>query len=595
MIDVTLTITLTFRAPVLTKSTSAGGYGIDASFARDENGDYLLPRSLVKGRLKQSFLEQEDLGGISRNEWAELMGDEADPGSYRPNRGTLEFTNLIHPKSGGSEAKSYRIQIDDHRRAVMHNALLVIDSPFAPGSPVDFTGKVRFFAVDRNESKAKERILRRGLAFMTCLGAEKSVGFGELTDVRIDPGEREMTSTVNLNAVPNAAPLTLDFVIRPESPFCLTKDQIAENTFESDKIITGGAIKGCFATSWLAFLGTDPAEGINNTIDSPRAEYADLWRNFEKIRFTHAMPAPAGSNTRPLAIPFSMAAGKKDTPLVDLAAVSEACLLDGAAPAFQMDWKRERWNEAEKLFAWDLPPTKLEVRNRHDRDRRKAMDENLFAYQMVIPDGHKWLGRIDFGDIEDDSERFRTIQQLNHLIECLGTLRFLGKTKARADIKLGSGIFRDAEVAAPSDERFVFVYLQTPALMLDPSNLDEFSGAEELSEAYRNYWSELPGKPELSHYFARQRLAGGEYVWKRFGDGGKYMPFLLTEAGSVFALKKDGLDLGELTKAVSRGLPLDKSVRGRHGIDWKSNPYIPENGYGEVRVYAAGPGKGGMQ
>ena len=50
-------ITLTLFGPILTESSAAGEPGIDSPVARNAGGDVILPFSLVKGRVRQSWDE----------------------------------------------------------------------------------------------------------------------------------------------------------------------------------------------------------------------------------------------------------------------------------------------------------------------------------------------------------------------------------------------------------------------------------------------------------------------------------------------------------------------------------------------------------
>ena len=61
---------------------------------------------------------------------------------------------------------------------------------------------------------------------------------------------------------------------------------------------------------------------------------------------------------------------------------------------------------------------------------------------------------------------------------------------------------------------------------------------------------------------------------------------MLTQPGSVFvfrvldAAKAKGL----LALWQRHGLALSTAVKADHGHTWQDNPYIPQNGYGEVAV-----------
>jgi len=91
----------------------------------------------------------------------------------------------------------------------------------------------------------------------------------------------------------------------------------------------------------------------------------------------------------------------------------------------------------------------------------------------------------------------------------------------------------------------------------------------------------------LRHFFARQELGGGVYWWNRFRDKKEpYRPVILTQPGSVFVLdlvegKRDEA-AGVLTGWRDHGLPQLAAAPG--GADWRANPWLAENGYGEVAI-----------
>ena len=85
----------------------------------------------------------------------------------------------------------------------------------------------------------------------------------------------------------------------------------------------------------------------------------------------------------------------------------------------------------------------------------------------------------------------------------------------------------------------------------------------------------------------------------RFQGGKPYLPWVLTAPGSVFVLKAQaGFEeaaQGRLAQWTTEGLPLPAWVETRYestpgagdGGTWHRNPFIPENGFGEVHVNLA--------
>jgi hypothetical protein len=281
----------------------------------------------------------------------------------------------------------------------------------------------------------------------------------------------------------------------------------------------------------------------------------------------------------------------RNAPYEDVALRDEAFLrLDETgllcAPAFQIDWKDD--SDVKKAFDWPELSRELRVRHQHDMETRRAKDEQLFAYDMVAPhEGVAWQARVDLSHVPQDAKP-HVWGGLKVLLE-LGFLG-IGKTKARS-----GGVVVATCTSEPISAKvdcFV-VTLQTPAFLCDP-NPARKSNVGSLPDHYKEIWAEISKLQnngtqclEMVRFFARQSLFGG-YLGQRFGKGKPYNPFLLTAAGSVFVLKAvDGMQ--EEAQAVladwqNHGLPLPSWVKDRYGDNWKENPFVPENGYGEVAV-----------
>ena len=301
------------------------------------------------------------------------------------------------------------------------------------------------------------------------------------------------------------------------------------------------------------------------------------------MRFTHAFPTFEGQATRPVIAPLSLV--KVGEKLFDVAIASDPMLIKSddqkwKAPEFAVDWKSNE--KVQKEFGWADPERELRVRTAIDSERRKARDEQLFAYERIVPNGIDWYCQIDLGAVPDP-DRMKVEAQLRDLLA--NGLRALGKTKARAAIEVQSTIHaKHISQNTPRDGQWI-ITLQTPTLLCDPNEIAQ-SG---LLTAYRNVWKQLSADSlDLKHFYAQQSLAGGRYLWQRFQSGKDYSPWLLTNAGSVFVLKPE---LGQETKAqdcigqwMAQGLPLPNWAENRYGNHWTTCPFLPEGGYGEIAV-----------
>jgi hypothetical protein len=283
--------------------------------------------------------------------------------------------------------------------------------------------------------------------------------------------------------------------------------------------------------------------------------------------------------------------------LRDAAITADLKPVEGLAPAFQVDWKTPDYVKAREHFGVLEPPRELRVRTRIDTDQRRAEEAALFAYRMLTArarnlqggmDEYEWLAEIDFQAV-DCAKRAQVKRQLATLLSRCG-LPGVGKLKTRCVVNRVDVEPRIAEAkdkGAHSDSWVVT--LQTPALMCDIAQVG--AGMNDATKVYEEYWSkESDGCLELTHFHASQSLAGGEYLWRQFARRLAYRPYVLTQAGSTFVLKRVGDDPEDcLERWQRRGLPLAKPVCEAFKLkgdesDWQRCPYVPENGFGEVAV-----------
>jgi hypothetical protein len=598
-------IEVTVQGPLITQSTAPGAYGFDSPMARDPDGRDYLPGSHLTGKLLEAWRQLADAvpkltGPPSPAKIKEWLGkqtgsEDAPAGDVEPARKRLVLTDL-YPTNGDRRCpgRRFRISVDPLRGAVNEKDLQVIEAPYAVGESLTFAGEAHFLAKDDTEPKALRRALEIGLNWIGQIGAERTVGFGRLLNATVARPIKVHATPTKLNVTGLAG---LDLVLRPAAPFCLARRSSTANLFESQDSIPGAAIKGLIAQHWTALLGRCDAR-VDEDLDPARPALG-AW--FHALRFTHALPA-ALPGIRPAVWPDSLAKVGRVAEPVDLALCEAPALLRDEtgtwrAPAFRVDWKDE--SDIAASFGWPRLTRELRVRTAISEETRRAADDQLFAYEMIWPwhpasadDGPStpidWYARLDLSRIPAEADRQAVVDQLASLIG--GGLLGLGKTKAPVGIELTlPGLFRDAcpSSFAPIDSLWL-VTLQTPALLCDPESLDETSGCDELAASYSLIWKELSGSSlRLVRYFARQTLAGGGYLHRRFrGHGKPYRPYLLTEPGAVFVLVAISGRESEAEAAIKRwgstGLPLPEWAKKRYGDDWSTCPYLPQNGYGEV-------------
>ncbi len=622
----TLHVTLTLTGPVLTAATAPGGYGLDAVFARDpmpptglDGGPvpgehFILPESLVRGRLRQAWEELNSVFGPEEPKPFDieaLLGPDPmrgqqgmDPNdSNEPQRGRLRLEDFrAHPVDSGVRTR-HRIAIDAETGAADDQMLQLLESPWGSGAEVKFTGAIRCVAKDQAAAEELARQVEVGLRWVPQFGGERGLGFGTnagmLVSVKPSAGGTKPPS-----AAEAANATTWALVVTPLAPFLLAKHRTIENVFEGADTIPGAAIKGALAELWREEAGATPGTPLSQF---GAARHPELAAHFDALVFSHAFPAPKGRRTRPVVPPLSLARGGGQ--LRDLARVGGPGVFQGRnpaddtptveAPAFDIDWKSR--DDVDRDFGWPEGglPRESRLGTAIDRDKNRARDEALFGKEAVIPTGHEWLARVDLSAVSDAATRSRVAEQLAAMLA--QGLEHLGKTRARASVEVLPARRippHVAQSAKPSGGQ-VIVTLQTPALLGWPEPLPAPQGVDPAGwqTTYAEIWAGLAGGAlTCFRHFARQTLAGGEYLWRRFQKkhGRPYNPWLLTDAGSVFVLQvAAGREVDAqafLQRIAARGLPLPAWANAAFGLtgdprtDWRFCPYLPENGYGEVAL-----------
>ncbi len=581
MPEYTLNIDLTLQGPILTHSTSARASGIDSQFAVNSDGHYFLPRTLIKGRLRQAWIELHSAVGTKFNPDIKLLLGEPSENSSQnsnavePKRGCLLFEDFVDNSTRVSNTR-YRINIDEDRGSVKRGAYQVLEAPYNVDEQVTFTGKIHFHVPDQDSADNIKRDIEIGLQWITNLGAERTVGFGRLLNVMVTL--TNSTISESSQVITTGADI-LDLKIIPSSAFCISRRRISNNLFKSEAIIPGVALKGSLASTWRSQLGLPPHGAVTAAMDDKRHE---LSKYFEKIRFTHAFPAPNDKTQRPVMIPLSLV--EANGRFYDVALYEKPDLVGDppVAPIFAVDWKNR--TDVEKLFGWFKPERELRVRTAIDLENRKAMNEQLFAYEMIIPKGAIWYSQLDLSAVPQ-SDRTNVEFQLRDLFR--SGLKGLGKTKTHAEIYV-----YDRGTISPkykSNNRNIkgtwVITLQTPALLCDPKRINQ----SDLMTAYRDVWMEHSHQSiTLKRFFAQQSLAGGLYLYQRFQPGKEYSPWLLTDAGSVFVVEaipgQESQAQSHIDEWLVHGLPLPAWAVTRYGDHWSTCPFIRHGGYGEIAV-----------
>jgi hypothetical protein len=561
---ITWDVTLELEGPIASASTAIGRFGIDLSLAKTNNyagsGErrIYLPGTQIKGLLREAW-EELEFKGVT--DW---LG-QGSPGlsGAEPNRGRLNFSDFLDLTTDPDIAHPirYRTKIDPYRGSVEEGALLLIESPYDSGQTFFFCGSISTLLKDDESEADIERRLRAALNWIPAVGAERTVGFGTLKLATVS--ERRVISHSSGQVSNERTKITLQL----DRPFCFGNRRVHHNVFDSEPFIPGGAIKAVIAEQ-AAHSGR---------------RFQELLNHLDKVVISYLFPKT--SKGRQSVWPLSLVRRGGE--------VFDACLLKNAPAGwsadlrFQVDWKPSE-QEVPGYPTID-PDREVRVRTAIDGEKRKAKDEQLFGYRAIAPDiATEWEGYLDLTKVPKGA-RDAVQQQMTSLLE-FGLMN-LGKTKA-CTRKMS---FSAANILSPQFGAEVAITLQTSALLVAPDKKQPNESALEFCfRLYQKAWNDISAETlTLSHFYQASDLWGEEYVHRRFqkaipnGDG-RYRPYWLTRAGSVFVFKVNPGGADRIAEWQRTHLPLPKAVKSFYQLPakdaWKFCPCLPENGYGEIHV-----------
>lgn len=559
-------LTIRLVSPFLFEGTTNTIIGVDSAFLRDADGRPVIPAAQVRGVLRAAMAALRDAG----YQTADIEGmfghaskDARDNNDLHdvPDRGHAIFGDLVAAKP--SRATEYtRVAIDEATGTVKRGALQVIELVAPLGDTVDFSGKLVIRYPDPVQAAKVEAAIRKALRLIPAMGAHKSAGFGEVVTAGcslVETGKHEALAPTATAPLPPGTNLVA-FDVAFDRPLLVDARRAAENVFEGSTVVPGAALKGAVAER-LRLAGLRPET-------DPRLSSA-----LAATRFSHAFPLKDGKAAE-LPLPMSLVL-KGETDLADIAgwSMGQAPLHRGKAADFLASAKDERKIAArEKLGlplvnADKLPRTHIAI----DNDRLTAAENQLYSTVAIATQGHLWRMTLDFSAV-DDREQAALIRAA-----VSGTIDGIGRTGATATL---------TEVDVPKFPEAgseAILTLVTPALLFDGAS----DKGKTMAQRYAEYFQHHLDGAVLENFFARRRMAGGYAATRYRAYGPAYFPFVLTEPGSVFRLS---LKTPEARAAVTRSLRFGLPAADLGGVstNWQSCPYVPENGYGEVRLDLAG-------
>lgn len=541
------TIELRIKAPFLFPGTPFGSFGLDRIGIRDAQGKPVIPRDQIKGIVRHG-LQELGRADILNALFGAQSGDiapvphgseqqEVDGANLTPKRAQIIFSDLIGDKVGRRDLPPYpRVSLGEDSGAADPGKIMTAEQMFLPGEEVTFTGRVHV----RQPCNDLAAPLELALKVAECIGAMKSIGFGEIINTKV------------IKKGPPAKPIgvpegdVFKWTFSLDRPYLIDAERVSENTFLGRYEIPGGVLKGMIAEALTA---------MNGPLRQAQSDaLTDLMISFAK--------PPSQRRLIPASLVWDRSSGR----LFDLAT--------GSQPAGNISWQNDWKPGDEANLVCDKhfgpapePNREYRIHTRIDPTSGAAKDNSLFATIALNPPKDGFEVILDMRRVAVDQRSFLSTVFPDMLCG-LGRTDAILETRSLEPIEV-----EKTEIAAGR----ISLILETPGLLADYSD-----GNGCARTAYQEFWKTvLPNSDLISHY-ARQRLIGG-YQASRFGIPGKFRPFLITEAGAVFTFDLDPADVGRLGQKLDSGLCRKKL--GAISLNWQNCPFVAENGYGEVSIY----------
>ena len=524
-----------------------------------------------------------------------------------------EDLNREEGQNNPSKTLRHRIALT-HNGSVKEGALQFADIGVPTGEQVKFTGELHLLASEA-DVKLCVMWLKKALQFIPALGGQRGIGFGQLTlnDVTYQAKQPSASAT----PIPTEQQ-RFTLTIRPQSSFCIAKPSKPDsNNTHTETHIPGTVLRGLLAKH-LRQLGR---YGEN---------LSDI--DFDHWRVTHGYPCEDAANTdkplqRPLPRPKSIA--KLGDDLVDVAGLdlapplfTDLHKLEGRQLSFAIDWKGsdvETAHNTAALTRYQQADCSRELRifNRISAEWKRGTTANvragsvaegfLYSQERVKVDGLVWIAEIDLSAIATTNARQQALAALQQLFPessttkgvnyHQGQLFGMGKSKTTCQVTLAPTTDAPSSIAPPQNNNALLVImLSSDALLLNNSFSvsGNSSNHAALHDAYQAYWKHLlPDGISLRQFYASQQLVGGHYFFSQQKNTQGYQPLCLTDAGSCFVFSLDNIQdskaLNDELQSLQRlGLPLPSE----HQADtWQNNPWIRENGFGEIHYRYIPQGK----
>lgn len=607
------TYRLTLVSPIAFAGNENVLHGIDQALLRNHLGEIVLSGAQIRGNLRHFLLSvrraedkaerpqdarlvKDDLfklwfGDEGVQDFGANLGGDAillEAGTRSAGRLTIRDA-VIQGATAAHELS--RIKIDRNTGSVASGSYLVSEQPGKTGSEWSFEGKIVLYG-SAEEAAVFSRAFVLFSELLSEIGGMKSSGYGRIVEGSfVLDGLQSMPLTLANPAAGSNDPSAVRTYLRIsfDEPLLVEPRIRSGNVQMSSSIISGGTIKAAIA-------------------EFGRMARPDFDREFGEalsaITVRSAMPTSARGYDRPRRMPLSLATERRETSggetietFIDLLSGAE---VDRRHLRYAHDFKSGHDERIGRSYFREQQAVSWVSRTRTAiaLDSHHADEGRLFSYQMVNPRDTAWLAEIYHpeGNAEINAKAGCLVEFLQS-----GMIQ-IGKT--RADMKISETTSAMPRYAVPikaGSKRIWKIVLCTPSALLSEADIAALPPDRNALELYRTVIQKAVderarsvGGSSVSHWLrwdefdcmVRHHFEGGHRA-KRARDaaGMMYYPFVMTSAGSVFFIPEiDDLDQhqrAELTRTmqalVDRGLP---SFDG----NWRTNPFTPENGYGEVCI-----------
>ena len=651
-----LTLNITLQAPFVSQASGESRPGLDVLMLRTpdgtdagDQGKIALPGALIKGNLVHAFNRIiEDAGDsdvLNKKTLIQWFGRGSSK-NYIPERGELGFDNywVAQPEQEPArDAVQYRIRVDEMTGAVKEGHFVVIESPYAPGKPVTFTGKIEYWGTSE-KAKQLVQFIRIGFELIPALGAFKGVGFGQLAKPVTIVSERINPSKLNFPKDTSC----IQIALKPEHAFCFasrmagsnsasnqseqdyseaqnSEKNALQNRFVSQDHIPGNAIKGALINQLLKMTQASSLQAIAEG----ESALACVARHIENVTIGHGLATSETQQRPPVFAPLSMIKlASHNAPehfkdaLNDITEHSATGVYinhncEVAKLAFATDWKPADFvNSSVALSEFGnrtlvgepayISERVVQIHTKIQQGDTASAEHQLFSYECVQPKQEQcWLSRIVLPDSLPKQQQTLLMSGLQEIFAYgLGNL---GKTDVRAKISCHTpplATYLDAQQTLitnlQQDQVFALQLNSDTQLLGSVQHIRESLNIQEdddlawcetsLFNLYQQAIKELSGDTlALDNFFAEQNLIGGVYHYHRFkaNDDHKdndqvYSPELVTLKGSVFLCRvKSSEALNVLSQWTLWGIP----PRATASKSWQENPYLNSLGYGQIHLY----------